>query len=140
MRSIYRGRKVIRRKDGSPLCVLEALPVGLGDDDRQKAESLREEIKTEIRGWFFGGHILIDIFEDRHAEPVGFLWELGSDPRDPLTGECWDDPINILILEVFQELHGNEYRSARDPATTSPDEDTAAWIAWALNRNAGMIR
>ena len=140
MRSIYRGQKVIRRADGSPLCVLMPLPPDLNDRERERAVALREQIKTQIRRWLLGGHILIDIYDDRHAEPVPFLWEMGSDPHNPLLGECWEDPINALIMEVFLELHGTEYRSARHPDETSPDENTEAWIVWALQRNGYVER
>jgi len=135
MRSIYRGKKIIRRQDGCPVCVLDPLPQDLNDDDRGRAEALRAQIKAEIRGWLLGGRVLIDVFDDGHAEPAPYLWEVWSDPNDPLVGECWEDPINTMVQEVFVELHGHEFCSARNPAETSPDEDLEEWIAWALRRN-----
>lgn len=135
MRSIYRAKKFIRRDDGHVLCVLNPLPQGLNDHERQRAEELREQIKAQAKDWLLGGHVLIDVYDDGHAEPAPFLWELRSDPDNPLSGKCLDDPINAQVQEVFLELHGDEYRSARHPSETTPDEDVQAWIAWALKRN-----
>ena len=140
MRSIYRAKKITRRSDGTPVCVLAPLPPDLNDRDRERAATLREHIKTQIRRWLLGGHILIFVYEDGHSEPAPFQWEVRSDSEDPLLRECWDDPINALVMEVFLDLHGDEYRSARDPNDTSPDEDINAWVDWALERNGFVVR